>query len=388
MNYLTLENISKSYGDKTLFSNLNLQISKGQKIALVARNGSGKSTLLRVIAGQESPEGENAKILFRNDIRIGFLKQDPIFNPAHTILESVFAKTDNPMIVAVRKYQEALLFPDREGPLQEALTLMDDLKAWDFEARIKEMLTRFEIGAFDQEVGSLSGGQQKRLSLVQLLIDEPDFLILDEPTNHLDLELIEWLEEYLQRSSLTLFMVTHDRYFLERICDTIVELDQGKLYRYKGNYSEFLEKKAIREENEAIELDKNKKLYKKELNWIRRMPQGRGTKAKSRVDKFEIIKEQAHKTREEDKIQIEVKGRRLGSKILEAQYISKSYGDKKISNRFFLQIQSRGKGWNRRPQWSWKNNFFKTAHSGNSPRLRKINCRGYYSLWILYPGWN
>ncbi len=338
LNYLSLENISKSYGEKTLFKNLNLTIAKGQKIALVARNGSGKSTLLRVIAGIESPEGENAKIETRQDIRIGFLNQDPDFNDAHTILESVFHRTENPMIKAVRDYQEAMLFPDREKQMQDALQAMDDLKAWDFEARVKEMLSRFEIGAFEQLVGSLSGGQQKRLALVQLLIDEPDFLILDEPTNHLDLELIEWLEEYLKRSSLTLFMVTHDRYFLENICDHIVELDQGNLYRYRGNYSDFLEKKAVREENEAIELDKSKKLFKKELQWIRRMPQARTTKAKSRVDKFDTIKEKAHKTKLDDKIQIEVKGRRLGSKILEAQYISKSYGDKKLVDNFFYKF--------------------------------------------------
>ncbi len=340
VNYLTLENISKSYGEKTLFSGIDLQIAKGQKIALVARNGSGKSTLLRVISGIEAPEGENAKIELRQGIRVGFLNQDPNFDDKLTILESVFIYAENPKIKAVKEYQEAMLFPEREAKMQEALEVMDDLKAWDFEARVKEMLSKFEIGDFHQEVGSLSGGQQKRLALVQLLIDEPDFLILDEPTNHLDLELIEWLEEYLQRSSLTLFMVTHDRYFLERVCDHIIELDQGVLYRYRGNYSDFLEKKAVREENEAIDLDKSKKLYKKELNWIRRMPQARGTKAKSRVTKFETIKENAHKNKNEDKVQIEVKGRRLGSKILEAQYISKSYGDKKIVDNFFYKFNS------------------------------------------------
>jgi len=308
---------------------------------LVARNGSGKSTLLRVIAGIEAPEGENSKIEVRQDIRVGFLNQDPDFNDKHTILESVFHRTENPMIQAVRDYQEAMLFPDREKQMQDALQAMDDLKAWDFEARVKEMLSRFEIGSFNQEVGSLSGGQQKRLALVQLLIHEPDFLILDEPTNHLDLELIEWLEEYLKRSSITLFMVTHDRYFLENICDHIVELDQGTLYRYRGNYSDFLEKKAVREENEAIELDKSKKLFNKELQWIRRMPQARTTKAKSRVDNFEVIKEKAHKTKLDEKIQIEVKGRRLGSKILEAEYISKSYGGKKLVDNFFYKF-SRG----------------------------------------------
>lgn len=338
LNFLTLENVSKSYGEKVLFKGINLQINKGQKVALVARNGSGKSTLMRVIFGKEASEGEHSKVAFRSGISVGFLDQDPEFNPGHTILEAVFADDSNPMVKAVKDYETALLFPDREKQLQEALSTMDDLKAWDYEARVKEMLSRFEIGEFTQTVGSLSGGQQKRLALAQLLIQEPDFLILDEPTNHLDLDLIEWLEDYLQRATLTIFMVTHDRYFLERICDTIVELDQGNLYKYRGNYSDYLEKKAIREENEAIELDKSKKLFKRELNWIRRMPQARTTKAKSRVDNFDKIKEKAFKEKAEGDIQIEMKGRRLGSKILEAHYISKSYDQKKIVVDFFYKF--------------------------------------------------
>lgn len=341
MNYLTLENVSKSYGEKVLFEGISLQINKGQKVALVARNGSGKSTLMRVIFGLEAPEGVGSLVHFRNGIRVGFLNQDPTFNPKHTILEAVFVNLENPLMQAVKEYEVALLFPEREKALQDALTKMDDLKAWDFESKVKEMLYRFEIGSLDQEVDSLSGGQQKRLALAQLLIDEPDFLILDEPTNHLDLELIEWLEDYLQRSNLTLFMVTHDRYFLEIVCDTILEMDHGKLYKYKGNYSEFLEKKSVRLENEAAELGKSKKLFKRELDWIRKSPRARTTKAKSRIDSFEIIKEKAHQKRDDSSVQIEMKGRRLGSKILEAQYISKSYGDKKIVENFFYKF-SRG----------------------------------------------
>ena len=291
------------------------------------------------MAGTEPGEGENSKVLMRKDIRIGFLHQEPEFNQSSTVMEAVF-DSNNKMIKAIQQYEKALLLPEKENDLQKAMTLMDDLKAWDFEARIKEVLSKLNI-LLNQKVSSLSGGQKKRLALAKLLIEEPEFLIMDEPTNHLDLEMIEWLEKYLQRPNMTIFMVTHDRYFLERVCDTIVELTQGQLYRYKGNYSAFLEKKAIREENEAIGLQKDKKLFKKELAWIRRMPKARGTKAKSRVDAFDTIKERAHKKLDNSKIQIEIKGTRLGSKIVEAEYISKSYGDLKIVDNFHYKFNKK-----------------------------------------------
>lgn len=316
-----------------LFKDLALQISKGQKVALVAKNGTGKTTLLRVIAGLESGEGETCKIQIKRDIKIGLLEQAPDFLPDQTILEAAF-DSDNPLIQAIIQYEEALLKPNDGDAMQAALGRMDDLKAWDFEAKIKELLTRFNIARFDQKIETLSGGQKKRLALAKLILEEPDFLILDEPTNHLDLDMIEWLEEYLQRANLTLFLVTHDRYFLERVCNTIVELERGILYKYSGNYSDFLEKKALRHENETIELEKSRKLMRKELEWIRRMPKARGTKAKSRVDAFDTIKEKATKNIQQQEIQIDLKGQRLGKKILEAHNVGKSFGDLKIVEGF------------------------------------------------------
>lgn len=333
MNYLTLENITKTYGEKVLFQDLSLQISKGQKVALVAKNGTGKTTLLKVIAGIETGEGENSKILMKRDIKIGYLEQAPDFLPDQTILEAAF-DSENPMIQAIIEYEDALLKPNDGDAIQTALAKMDDLKAWDMEARIKEILTKFNISRFDQKISTLSGGQKKRLALAKLIIEEPDFLIMDEPTNHLDLDMIEWLEEYLKTANLTLFLVTHDRYFLERVCNNIVELERGHLYKYSGNYADFLEKKALRFENQTVELDKSRKLMKKELEWVRRMPKARGTKAKSRVDAFEGIKEKASQNIQQQEVQIDLKGQRLGKKILEAHNVGKAFGDLKIVEKF------------------------------------------------------
>lgn len=338
MDFLTLENVSKSYGDKVLFDKINLQISKGQKIALVAKNGSGKTTLLRVIAGTEAPEGENSNILLRKGIRVGYLPQEPEFTDTHTILEAVF-DTDNEMIQAIKAYEEAMLWPDKGDLLQKAMAKMDDLKAWDFEATIREILQKLNITRFEQQIKTLSGGQKKRLALAKLIIDEPEFLILDEPTNHLDLDMIEWLETYLQQPGITLFMVTHDRYFLERVCNQIIELDNKQLFRYQGNYSDYLEKRAMRLENEALEYEKDKKLFGKELEWIRRMPQARTTKAKSRVDAFQDLKDKVSNKRVDQEIQIDIKGQRLGKKILELHNISKSYGELKILDGFSYKFQ-------------------------------------------------
>lgn len=340
MNYLTLENTSKLYGEKVLFQDISLQINKNQKVALVAKNGSGKTTLLRVIAGEEPPEGEHSSILLRRGIRIGYLPQEPEFLDSHTVLEAAL-DSDNELIIAIRKYEEALLFPEDDKRMQAAITKMDDLKAWDFEAKIKETLTRFNIGTFNQPVSTLSGGQKKRLALAKLIIDEPELLILDEPTNHLDLDMIEWLEDYLRSPNLTIFMVTHDRYFLERVCDQIVELDRGNLYRYTGNYSDFLYKKTTRHETESAELEKTKKLFKKELDWVNRQPKARGTKAKARVDAFQDIKEKVSQKQDNSELQIDIKGQRLGKKILELQYISKSFGDLKIVENFAYKFKKK-----------------------------------------------
>ncbi len=338
MNYLTIEKVTKTYGEKVLFRDIDLHINHGDKVALVAQNGTGKTTLLRLIAGEEKGEGEQSRVFVHKNIRIGYLRQEPNFPNDWTVMETIF-ESENPMINAVRQYEEALLFPEDETKMQSALTIMEDLKAWDFESKIKEILFKLNITELEKTVGTLSGGQQKRLALAKLLIDEPEFLILDEPTNHLDLDMIEWLEDYLSQANRTLFMVTHDRYFLERVCNVIVELDQGNLYKYQGNYTDFLEKKATRHENEGIGLEKAQKLMKKELEWIRRAPKARGTKAKSRIDAFDVIKEKATNKVDDQKVQIEIKGTRLGSKILEVNYINKAYDDKVLVKDFFYKFK-------------------------------------------------
>lgn len=329
VNYLTLENVTKTYGEKVLFQNINLQVNKNQKVGLVAKNGSGKSTLLRVVAGLEGSEGESARVLMHRDARIGFLFQDPEFNPHHTIIEAAL-DADNPSFNAIKAYEEALLQSDNETLLQAAMTKMDDLKAWDLDAKLKELLTRFRISNYAQPVRTLSGGQKKRLALVRMILADPDFLILDEPTNHLDLDMIEWLEEYLRQPNLTILMVTHDRYFLERVCDQIVELDQGQVYKYSGNYSDFLEKKAARAENESIELDKDRKLLKKELDWVRRQPKARSTKAKSRVDSYSELNDKVSSATVEKEMKIDIKGQRMGKKVLELHNVGKTFGGLKI----------------------------------------------------------
>lgn len=337
MNYLSFENITKSFGDKILFEQISLTISRGQKIALIAKNGSGKTTLLRVLAGEEAPEGENATILFRKDISIGYLKQNPELDPGSSVLESAL-DSDDPRIQAIKNYELATIL-DKNDEIQKLVEIVDDLKAWDIEARVKEILGKLKIHNVTQKVGELSGGQKKRLALAKLLIQEPDFLILDEPTNHLDLEMIEWLENYLSTHALTLFMVTHDRYFLERVCNEIIELDRQKLFVYRGNYSDYLEKREARQLNERAQLDKTKKLFRKELEWIRRQPQARTTKAKSRVDKFYEIKKAAHVKLDEAEMALEIDMARLGGKILEAHSVSKAFDELKIIEHFSYKFK-------------------------------------------------
>jgi ATP-binding cassette subfamily F protein uup len=329
VNYLTLENVTKTYGEKVLFQNINLQVNKNQKVGLVAKNGSGKSTLLKVVAGLEKSEGEQARMIMHRDARVGFLFQDPEFNPNHTIIEAAL-DADNPAFMAIKAYEEALLQSDNETLLQAAMTQMDDLNAWDLDAKLKELLTRFRINNHAQPVRTLSGGQKKRLALVRMILADPDFLILDEPTNHLDLDMIEWLEEYLGQTNLTILMVTHDRYFLERVCDQIVELDQGQVYKYSGNYSDFLDKKAARAENENIELEKDRKLLKKELDWVRRQPKARSTKAKSRVDSYTELNDKVSGATVDKEMKIDIKGQRMGKKVLELHNVGKTFGGLKI----------------------------------------------------------
>jgi len=315
MQYLLLENITKSFGEKVLFDDINLSISKGDKIALIAKNGSGKTTLLKVIAGTEGIEGEHAKIQTAKGIEIAYLEQDPYFHPEASVLDAVL-ESDHPSIQAIRVYEEALQAGDNAA-LEEAIVKIEDLKAWNVEHRMREILSKLNITDLTQKVGQLSGGQRKRIAMAKIILRDPDFLILDEPTNHLDIDMIEWLESYLETSRLTIFMVTHDRYFLERVCNTIIELDRGTLYPYKGNYSNYLEKKDARMANEAVVLDKTQKLFKKELQWIRRQPKARGTKAKSRVDDFQDIKQRAHQKLDTDEMTIQINYTQSGINLKE-----------------------------------------------------------------------
>ena len=338
MVYLELEKVSKIYGEKVLFDRVDLQVAQNTKVALVAKNGTGKSTLLRVAAGIDLPEGVGSSVYVHKDARMAYLPQEPDFGANATVMDAVF-DSDNEMVKAVRDYEESLSRPDKPQLLQDALASMDRLQAWDIEARIKEVLSKLNIEDVNQKVATLSGGQRKRVALAKLIIDEPDLVILDEPTNHLDLDMIEWLEEWLQSTNLTLLMVTHDRYFLERVCNRIIELEGGNIYHYTGNYSDFLNKKATREETESAELDKDRKRMKQELEWVRRMPSGRGTKAKSRLSAFSDLKEKVGGFRKEDELTLEIKGQRLGSKILEAHNISKSYGDNELVKGFSYKFQ-------------------------------------------------
>ncbi len=371
MNYLTLEHVNKMYGDKLLFKDLSLQIEMGQKVALVAENGTGKSTLLRVIAGEEAAEGERKKILVRKDIRIGFLPQDPEFTKGHNIMDAIFAM-DHPKVQAIRKYNDALLFPDKVNELEKATAAMDEMNLWDEEAKIKEILSKLNIKNLEQQVETLSGGQKKRLALAKLIIEEPEFVIMDEPTNHLDIDMIEWLETWLTQPKLTIFMVTHDRYFLERVCNTILELDGGLLYKYKGNYSEFLEKKAMREDVNARTTDREKKLLKRELQWVRRQPKARGTKAKSRVDSFHELDDKLSEKKSKDKLQIEIKGSRLGSKILEAHYLCKAYGDLTLVKDFNYKFRKNERVGIVGPNGAGKSTFLKLLTKEIRPDTGKV----------------
>jgi ABC transport system ATP-binding/permease protein len=339
MNYLTLENVTKSYGPKILFKNVNLIINKGERIALVAKNGTGKTTLLRVLNGSEGSEGENAKIIFAKDIRIGTLEQDPLLPEGATAIEAIF-HSENPQTQAIKNYEKALL-DDNLDDIQKYLEEIDHLQAWDFEAKIKEILSKLKIDLFlNQKVSTLSGGQKKRVSLATLLIDEPDFMILDEPTNHLDLLMIEWLEAYFAaRPSLTIFMVTHDRYFLDSVCNKVIELDGGNFYPYKGNYAYYLEQKALRQEVEAATMAKDKKLYLRELDWMRRQPQARSTKAQSRIDTFYDLEDKVSQKVEKDAMKIDIKTTWLGSKIVELHNVSKGYQDRKLIENFSYKFR-------------------------------------------------
>lgn len=331
MNYLSVEHISKSYGERVLFQDISFGINKDQKIAFVAKNGTGKTSLLNIIAKLDEPD--TGEIVSRKGISIQFLSQESNLDDSLTIEETIFA-SDNETLKIIEAYEKALLNPDDTESYQAAFEKMEAHNAWDFETQYKQILFKLKLDNLDQKVHLLSGGQKKRLSLARILINKPDLLILDEPTNHLDLEMIEWLEHYFAKEKITLFMVTHDRYFLERVCNEIVELENGKLYTYNGNYSYYLEKKEARIAAETAEVDKAKNLFKKELDWMRRQPKARTTKSKSRIDDFFEIKKKAHSRRKEHTLQLEINMERLGSKIVELHNLCKSYDDKVLLDKF------------------------------------------------------
>lgn len=372
MNYLTLEGVTKSYGEKILFRNISLHIDKGQKIGLIAKNGTGKSTLLRVIAGMEGSEGENARIVLRKGIRIGWLDQEPDFHPELDVIGAALDPA-NPLVRVVQRYEHALAHPDKAAELQEAMADMDEHQAWSFEARVKELLFQFRMTDFEQKIKTLSGGQKKRLALVKILLEDPDFLILDEPTNHLDVEMIEWLEEYLQSPGITLFMVTHDRYFLENVCDSIIELDGGQLRRYSGSYSDYLEKKAQREEVESTTHERQKKLLKRELDWVRRSPAARTTKAKARVDAYYDRKEanEALKPKKEE-MSIQIKENWLGSKVLECHNVGKSFGNREIIRNFTYKFKRKERVGIVGPNGAGKSTFLSLITQAFPPDTGKV----------------
>ncbi|HLO57863.1 MAG TPA: ABC-F family ATP-binding cassette domain-containing protein [Bacteroidales bacterium] len=328
--YLQVENASKNFGDINLFSGISFTINEGQKVALIAKNGSGKTTLLNILKGLDT--FDSGEYYINRDIKTGYLQQDPQFNPERSLFETIY-DAPGELLLAVKNYEQALAEHNHDK-LEAANAQMDFHNAWDLDARIKQILTILNLHDENQKVGTLSGGQVKRLALAVALINEPHFLILDEPTNHLDLNMIEWLEEYLMKSRITLLMVTHDRYFLDRICDQIIEIDEHSSYSYTGNYSAFLQKRAERILNKALNAEKAQNLMRKELDWMRRMPKARTTKAKYRIDAFYDLKEKAEYRRKDSQMEIDVKSSRLGNKILIMDEISKKYDDNVILDHF------------------------------------------------------
>ncbi|MCX2837451.1 ABC-F family ATP-binding cassette domain-containing protein [Salinimicrobium sp. MT39] len=336
MNYLSVENVAKAYGERELFSNLSFGINEGDKVGFVAKNGTGKTSLLNILSGADTPDAGN--VVYRKDITTAFLPQEPNLDPKLTVEQTIFA-SDNEILKVIERYEKALENPEDSDAYQKAFEQMDAHQAWDFETTYKQILFKLKLEDLHALVGSLSGGQKKRLALASMILNKPDLIIMDEPTNHLDLDMIEWLEEFFRKENFTIFMVTHDRYFLERVCNEIVELEDGNLYTYKGNYSYYLSKKDERIALEQTNTDKAKQLFKKELDWMRRQPKARTTKSKSRIDDFFEIKDRASKRRNDHQVQLEINMERLGNKIVEFHNISKSFGDLQLLDKFSYNFQ-------------------------------------------------
>ena len=336
MNYLSVENVTKAYGERELFSNLSFGINEGDKVGFVAKNGTGKTSLLNILSGADTPYAGN--VVYRKDITTAFLPQEPNLDPKLTVEQTIFA-SDNEILKVIERYEKALENPEDSDAYQTAFEQMDAHQAWDFETTYKQILFKLKLEDLHAVVGSLSGGQKKRLALASMILNKPDLIIMDEPTNHLDLDMIEWLEEFFRKENFTIFMVTHDRYFLERVCNEIVELEDGNLYTYKGNYSYYLSKKDERIALEQTNTDKAKQLFKKELDWMRRQPKARTTKSKSRIDDFFEIKDRASKRRNDHQVQLEINMERLGNKIVEFHNVSKSFGDLQLLDKFSYNFQ-------------------------------------------------
>lgn len=335
MNALSVENLEKNFGERQLFSGLNFGLDEGQKVALVGVNGCGKSTLLRILAGEETADG--GRFSFNKQIKVVYLEQEPLLLDHDTVWSAIFQSSD-PAVQLLKDYIhliEKQLHSEAESEqLQELIHAIDNQHLWDYEQKIKQILGTLGIDQLDQPISELSGGQKKRVALARALVSRPDFLMLDEPTNHLDLDVIEWLERYLSTERMSVLMVTHDRYFLENVCQEIFEMEQGKLYRHKGKYAEFLENKALRETQQSVEAEKARNLLRKELEWMRRQPKARGTKSKARIENFYKLKDKAGSVQEKDGLQLEVTQRRLGGKVLELAYLHKQFGEQCVLDNF------------------------------------------------------
>lgn len=339
--YIQLENVKKSFGDLVLYENINMTVVEKERIALIAKNGAGKTTLLNIIAGKEKPD--SGEVIFRNGIKVGFLEQQPELPGNLTVLNAVF-HSGSEIAEVVRRYEKAVFADDKEA-LEHLIPEMERLSAWDYGQKAKEILSRLNVTDMDKLVGKMSGGEKKRVALAAMLIDDPEVIIMDEPTNHLDLEMVEWLEDFLIKSNKTVLLVTHDRYFLDRICTAIYEIDQKKLYRYSGNYADYIVKRDDRIVNFNTEVDKAQNLFRRELEWMRRMPQARGTKAKYRKDAFYDLKNKAFAKRDDGKVDINIQSSRLGTKIFEVKGLNKSFGDRDIIKDFdftFTRYQKLG----------------------------------------------